>query len=575
MITSINEVVLKGHPISSGIAIGSPYFFNHGEHRILELSIPFEQIDKEIDRYREALTQTKLDIKRLQKQLEMETATAGISILESQFEMLNDPLLTVEIENIIRFRQTNAESVLREALKKYEEHFHSIENAFFLDRFKDLQDLSLRIFSFLHETGHCSVKNIPPQSILCSEKLTAADAASANPEQVIAFLTNSGSSATHAAIIAKGKGIPFVTNINLETIRNIKTELIIVDGHLGRVILNPAKETLKDYLSQKKRLDTQSKKLQKESKKTTKTIDGYSIHLYSNLDSIDQITKVQKFGGEGIGLFRSEYLFQSQSAPPSEEEQYHIYSTMLKTMGSSPVVIRTFDLEGDKSSFLENKPTSGTNFTTLDTYKEELFKIQLRAILRASINGNARILFPMISTLEDLLKAKERLQIIRKELDLFHPLKIGCMIEVPSAAMTIDYFIKECDFFSIGTNDLIRHTLGIDRGCPKMNKHFDLLDPSVIRLIQLISHEANSAQIPVTICGEIAANPYFTPLLLGIGIQELSMSPHHLPTVKDTIHKTNLKEAVILAERVSYLKSAQEVADFLKDHHQTKSLFSN
>jgi len=567
------EIIIKGFALCRGVAIGKPFFLSHDDFAILETRILPTHMEREIERYREALSRSKQDIKRLQKQLEMESAAEGILILEAQLEMLRDPLLTIEIEKEIKNNRKNVEFVFQQALLRYQEQFQEMNDTFFAERFQDLQDVSRRIFGYLHESGHLSLSDAPPHSIVCAQELTASDAASAHSDCVSAFLTEIGGATSHAAIVAKAKGIPYVTNVSLQNLKDHAFHQIIVDGRTGKVIFNPSKETLKEYEELRDRMQQEAKALERMAKWPAETFDGYSIRLSANLDMTHEIDLIHQWGANGIGLFRSEYIFISTNGIPSEEDQQRIYQRMIGRMKGLPVVIRTFDIGGDKAALYqsfcnERNPFLGCRATRYLLKEEEILKAQLRAILRASIDGNVSILFPMISTLSELRQAKQMLQKARQELNLFHPIRVGCMIEVPSAALIVDHFVKECDFLSIGTNDLIQYALAIDRSEQALNEYHEPADPSMIRLIKLIISEADKGRIPVSLCGEIGSDPRFTALLLGLGIQELSVPPRQLPLIKNAIRRTSIVDAVQLAERALSMTTAQEVLDLIVSDYQ-------
>jgi phosphotransferase system enzyme I (PtsI) len=286
-----------------------------------------------------------------------------------------------------------------------------------------------------------------------------------------------------------------------------------------------------------------------------------------------EIDMIHELGGQGIGLFRSEYIFLPKNEIPSEEEQFKIYSNLVGKMKGLPVVIRTFDIGGDKpilnsALIKDNQPLLNYRAIRFLLKEQVLFKAQLRAILRASVGENVSILFPMISTLSELREAKRMLQEVREELNLFHPVRIGCMIEIPSAAMIVDHFVKECDFLSIGTNDLVQYALAIDRSEHAIQEFYDPTDPSIIRLIKLVTSEANKAHIPVSVCGEIASDPRFTALLLGLGIQELSVAARYLPIIKNAIRRTSIVNAVQLAEKALDMTTAQEIHDIIVNDYR-------
>lgn len=568
----INEKIIKGSPICRGIAIGKPFFLKRDEIPIKEMNLSDQQTNHEIERYRIAIKRSQLDIKALQKQLYLELASEGVSILESQLAMLIDPLLTSEIENSINCMHKNAEFVLQQTLINLKSKFNTIE-PYFAERYKDLQDLSKRILNNLFEYQDNSINQFPPHSIICAKELTATDIAAASPSFIGAFITESGGSTSHAAIIAKAKGIPFITNIDLNLLQDCQDNFIILDGRHGKVILNPDTSTLKFYEQLKIQMQHQIDDFQKTTHWPAETFDGYPVRLFANLEMTNELELIHELGGQGIGLFRSEYIFFPKIEIPSEEEQYQIYVDLIQNMKGLPVVIRTFDLGGDKAalsatSSIENAPFLGCRATRFILRDENLFKSQLRAILRASFFGDVSILFPMISTISELKEAKRMVQEVREELNINHPVRLGCMIEVPSAALIADHFAKECDFLSIGTNDLVQYSLAVDRRDHLLNELYEPTDPSMIRLMRIITREANKAHIPVSVCGEIASDPRFTPLLLGLGIQELSVAPRYLPIIKNAIRSTSIVDAVHLVEKALTLTTAQEIMSLLIEEYQ-------
>lgn len=568
------ELILKGLQICRGVAIGKPFFLNRVESKIFENDIDPSNMEQEINRYHSALSRTRQDIKRLQKQLEGESSIEGILILDAQLEMLQDPVLTIEIENEIRSLKKNAEFVLLQAIEKFQKKFDAAGDDFFIERFKDLKDLSRRVLSYLQENGNTSLNHVPPNTIVCAKELTATDVAEATTSHVSAFVTECGGSTSHAAIVAKSKGIPYISGIPLQKIKNHPHDLIIIDGSAGLVIINPTEGSLKNYELLNQKLLKQRKSLEKIAKYPSETYDGYEVRLSSNLGMTHEIDLIHQYNAYGVGLFRSEYIFLPKNEIPSEEEQYRIYSLLVKKMKQLPVVIRTFDLGGDKTVENANLPPEKNPFleggraTRFLLNEKDLLKTQLRAIYRSSAYGPVSILFPMITTLQELREAKQLAEEARIEAKVMHHLPVGCTIEVPSAALVIDHFVKECDFISIGTNDLSHYSLAIDREDHTQNES---IDPSLIRLIKMIITEANQEKIPVTICGEIASDPRFTALLLGLGAQELSVSPRCLPYIKNAIRNTSIVDAVHLAEKALTLKTADEVLNFLvQEYHESE-----
>lgn len=572
------EIRLKGVPICRGIAIGKPFFFHIVEDKIPSYSIEKENIEKEIQRYHQAIAKTRDDIIRLKKQLEEEHVVEGVQILEAELQMMQDPILIEDIEDEIRIRNLNAEIIFHETIFRLQKRFELITDPIFCERFKDIQDIARRVLSYLLGRISVSLRDIPPESIVFAQELTTADIAEANHTSVIAFVSHFGGTTSHAAIVAKAKGIPYVTSIEYECLESFKDSYLILDGRTGEIIVNPDESTLEIYQKLNDQLKEHHLKLQQMQHLEPETHDGLKIILSANIETPSEIEMLPRYGGYGVGLFRSEYAFESEKKFPSEEDQFALYKNVVRQMNGQPIVIRTFDVGGDK--FLgnqliavESNPYLGCRAIRFLLKECELFKIQLRAILRASVEGNVSIMFPMISSLQELIEAKSVIHQVRQELSLEYDnipdhIRIGCMIEVPSAALISDLLAKECDFLSIGTNDLIQYALAVDRGNHLLSSLYAPTHPGVLRLIKLIVYEAGRHNTPVTVCGEMAADPRFTSLLVGLGVRHLSLAGRYIPTVKNTLRNMSLIQAEKLAQKALTLGTAQEVLDLITDDYK-------
>lgn len=425
----------------------------------------------------------------------------------------------------------------------------------------------------LRENLRQCLTDIPPDSIVFAANLTAFDTAEANSGLVGAFLTREGGATSHAAIVAKAKGIPYVSSVNIESLEEFKDSLMIVDGRTGEIIINPSPETLEKYHQLRSQLHLHLQKLRQTGTLQAETYDGYKIHLSANIERLSELDMLHQSGGCGVGLLRTESTFLSRETFPTEEEQFVIYRQFVEHMNGLPIVIRTFDLGGDKymrgqQMGHECNPFLGCRAIRFLLREPAIFRTQLRAILRASIYGDVRIMFPMVSALSELLQAKQILEEVKQELneqgiEIGSPIPVGCMIEVPSAAIIADLLAKECDFLSIGTNDLVQYALAVDRSNEALSDLYTPTHPSVIRLIKLVVNEANHQGIPVTICGEVAADPRFAPLLLGLGVHEFSVASRYLPLVKNAIRNTSIVAASKLAEQALKLSSAAEIEELL------------
>lgn len=572
------KIRLKGLPICRGIAIGKPFFFQVRDDQIPNYPIEKEQIVNELCRYRQALAKTREDIERLKTRLENEESLEVIEILDAELQIIQDPLIVEAIEENILKQGRNVEIIFHEMISEYQKRFELIQDPNFRERFKDIQDIARRIMSYLLEDVPLSLSDLPENSIVFAKELTTTDIAEVNPKSVVAFVTHLGGTTSHAAIVAKARGIPYITSVQYESIENLSDAEIILDGRVGDIFIHPDKETLVTYKLLKKQLDLHHEKLNRIQNLPSETYDGYMMRLSANIETSNEVEMLHRFGGSGVGLFRSEYAFLSDKSFPSEDEQYLLYTKIVQRMQGLPIVIRTFDVGGDKvlaNQLLatENNPYLGCRAIRFLLKESEVFKIQLSAILRAASDGDVSIMFPMISGLQELLEAKKvvdevRGDLINRNYKIPASIRIGCMIEVPSAAIISDLLAKECDFLSIGTNDLIQYALAVDRGNHLLSNLYTPTHPSVIRLIKLIVDQANYQGIPVTICGEIAADPRFTPLLLGLGVHELSVAARYIPIVKNAIRSTSIIRAKKLAEKALSLSSAEEIQKLLNDEYR-------
>lgn len=571
----VDEIHLQGLSISRGIAIGKAFVFEQREDAVPHFTIGEGEVEAEIKRYRAAVEISRAEVSKLSRNLEIEKAPEGVAILESYQQIMQDPLLTREVEDNIRSKKKNAEAIFHAVMNQYQKKFGKIADPFFSEKAKDLQDITSRILGSLLNRANKTFADIPPDSIIFAADFTPSAVAEANRLSALALIAKGGSSTSHAAIVAKAKGIPYVANIDYDKI-NIRTgTLIIVDGRTGDIIVNPTEKTLQHYRSLLENYHSRMHKLEKTSHFQAETYDGYCIRISANIDMMDETDSLHRYGGSGVGLFRSENVILGNDRLPGEEEQYHVYRRIVEEMKGLPIVIRTFDIGADQRWLVaeESNPYLGCRAIRFLLKEQEIFKDQLRAILRASVYGDVSIMFPMISSLSELLEAKQLLNEVMEELKndrglKLKPIRIGSMIEVPSAAIISDLLAKECDFLSIGTNDLVQYALAVDRDNHMMNNLYTPTHPSVIRLIKLVVSEANRHGIPVTVCGEVASDPKFTPLLLGLGVHELSVASRFIPSVKNAIRHTSILAASHLAEHVMKLSTASEIEELLIREYQ-------
>lgn len=573
------EIFLEGSALSRGIAIGAPFFLDCNQVEIAEYAIDPAKIRDEVARYHHALEATKRDLISLKDMLEAEGIKDGVQVLDAHIQLTDDPLLNAQVEEEIVKACKNAEFVLSRVMKGFSKKFSKMQDPFFQQRFEIVQDIYKRVHDHLTKNTRECFTTIPPDSIVFAETITPSSAAEANRKQVAAFVTQFGGTMSHMAIVAKAKGIPYVANIDFSKIHKLpKSTTVIVDGLLGRIILNPTQKTLSEYIQLRDHIQSKFDELKSSSILPSATLDGERIRLSANVEIADDFSLLSQYGAEGVGLFRSEYLVLGRGAFPSEEEQSEVYSNLVQHMAGSPVVIRAFDLGMDKvltwlPQSKEQNPTFGLRAIRFLLKEKELFSTQVRAVLRAAVHGDVRILFPMVSSVSELREAKDIVYraydaLLKEGKEVPKTIKLGCMVEVPSAAMIADLLARECDFLSIGTNDLIQYALAIDRTQSVGNDLFTSTHPGVVRLVRVIVQAAHAEGVPVSVCGEIASDPRFVPLLIGLGITELSVASRFLPLIKHVVRSTNKKEAIELAEKVLTLKTSVEIQNTLVEYYQ-------
>ncbi|NGX47295.1 MAG: Phosphoenolpyruvate-protein phosphotransferase [Chlamydiae bacterium] len=567
------EVRFQGTPVSEGIAIGRPHFLKAIEDDIPDFAISLTEVDDEVARYRKALFSSKKDLTEIKQDLVKEGSDEAIDTIETHIQMLDDPIITTDMVGKIRKNLRNTESVFHSVMKDYETRFTERSDSFFQERLIDVKDVSKRILGHLRDKQDALLCEIPAKSIVFAEEIAPSISAAAHAAQIGAFVTKNGGGTSHSALIARSKGIPFIADIDTEEIKNLQADIIIVDGFKGIIIADPSEETLANYEKQQKQLATRYQFFLEQDHLAAKTEDGVSIKLFINVGNPHDLDAFP-YRHDGVGLFRTEYLFlQTKEFFPTENYQEKAYRHLIEKMGSLPVVIRVFDLGGDKNPSLffgrkaEPNPALGNRGIRFLLRDLKLFKIQLRAIFKAAIGADVRLLLPLISDIRELYNAKTVIAEVRDELRSafsdIPDLPIGCMIEVPSAVMICDALAQNCDFLSLGTNDLVQYTLGVDRSNPAMSELYYPAHPSVLRMIKMICVEAKKQKTPLTICGEIASNTLFTPLLLGLGLRELSLSPRYVPHIKQAIRKWTLKEANMLAKEILQLADPEDISSLL------------
>lgn len=578
----LEEIVLSGLSICRGIAIGRLYLFRGDQEEVPHVSITHNEIEQEIHRYRQAIRKTRQEIRNLQAHLRHESIPEGAAILEGHLQMIRDPMLSTDIERQIRALGKNAEYIFHQTLQQFRVRFNALTDPYFRERSRDMEDVGRRIMSHLTARQRSSLADIPSDSIVFARDLTLSLVAEANQSKVAALITEAGGATSHAAIVARAKGIPYISSIPFERLQDAVNAHVILDGSNGTLILYPNEKTLKSYKNSQTEIEQETLALQELGTLNAETVDGYHVGLSANIDVDNELEMLHQYGGHGVGLYRSEFLCLSMQRFPTEEEQVKNYQHIVDKLKGLPIVIRTFDIGGDKLLFHQQIPTAGNQFLGRRAIRfllqeKEIFRTHLRAILRVAFKKNVSIMFPMVSALTELREAKEMVYSVQRELKkekipYGQDIKIGCMIEVPSAAIISDLLAAECDFLSIGTNDLVQYSLAVDRSDQALDDLYTPTHPGIIRLIQITVASANRFNIPVSVCGEIAADPRFVPLLLGLGVRSLSVATCFLPEVKRAIRRSSIVRAVQLAQEALRLTTATEIDELLTQEAQKTHL---
>ncbi len=566
---------LKGVSASSGIAIGKAHFVGAEEFAISKRKITLEDVPKEILRFEDALISTRREILDLRKEIETKLDDKHAQIFDAHLLVLEDRVLVEAVINQIKNERINVEYAFGKTVQKYVDTFSRLEDQYLRERVADINDVSRRVLQKLLKKEKTSPAAIKEKVIIVAHDLSPADTAALPKKNILGFITDIGGPTSHTAIIARSLGIPAVVGLENATKFINSGDSIIIDGSAGVVVVNPSLNSQHVYALKQK----DEKRSQKTSyllkKSPSETKDKHRVVIAANIELPEEIDPLLVWGAEGIGLYRTEYMFLGRRDLPSEDEQFLAYSTAAKRVAPHPVIIRTLDLGGDK--FLSHPdiprdmhPFLGWRAIRFCLARPDIFKAQLRAILRASKVGNIKIMFPMISGIEELRKAKEFLEQARREVlqsgyAISRSLEVGVMIEVPSAALTSDIIAREVDFFSIGTNDLIQYALAVDRANEKVAYLYDPIHPGVLRLIKMIIENAHSHDIWVGMCGEMASSLLCAVLLLGLELDEFSVPPPVVPKLKRLIRAMSFAWARETARRALEFSSSRETEKFLTE----------
>jgi phosphotransferase system enzyme I (PtsI) len=574
---TVQEIVLDGINASPGICIGKAYLVDKGVDVISRYPVPKSQVQKEIKRFKAAVKKSRDELRAIIE------STAGdfqqqASILETQAVLLKDKLLYGKTIAVIEQECINAEWALKKVVVHLKSIFQGMADSYLRERASDVVDISDRIMRNLVGAKPVDIGMIDKRVILVARDLSPAETSQIRLERIKGFVTAKGGKASHTGIIARSLEIPAVVALGNAVAAINNDDLLVLDGNAGTVILNPRERTLIKYEQKRMRYERQKAAISRSSRLPAKTLDGHPVRVMGNIELPEEVVAVDTYGGDGIGLYRTEFQYLSRPTFPTEDELYEKYVDVVQVMAPRPVTFRTLDINGDKAIVAENgfkeaNPALGLRGIRYCLQRPDIFRTQLRAILRAAAHGNVRIMFPMIATRSEVVQAKKALteaaaSLAKEGAEYSDNIEAGVLVEVPSAVIMADTIAEEADFFSIGTNDLIQYTLAIDRTNRNVAHLFRPLDPAVLRMLKQLTDVAHDKGIKVFICGEMASDPIHVPILMGLGMDELSMNPQAIPTVKQMIRSINLSDTEPLVTETIGLKSAEKVLALLTDTYR-------
>ena len=574
METDTQEIIIKGINASPGICIGKAYRVDREGVEVVEkYQIQAKDLPNEIKRFKTAVKKARDELRKIVEKSPEELQQAHI--LETHMALLKDKMLYGRTIETVKQESVNAEWALKKVVSNLREVFQTMTDPYLKERSVDVVQVADSIMHNLVGAKKINIAAIDKRVILVAHDLTPAETSQINLERVMGFITDRGGKASHTGIIARSLEIPAVVGLKNATSSIRNDDLIIVDGNTGTVIIHPAEDTLVQYEERKIDYEEYKAVITRESKAPAESADGVRLAVMGNIELPEEVFAVLNYGGDGIGLYRTEFQYFNRADFPDEDELFDKYKDVVEVMHPKPVTIRTLDINGDKAltnqfSPVETNPALGLRAIRYCLKNPQVFKDQLRAILRAAAFGNVRILFPMISTYYEIRDANRMLdeaaESLEKEgLPYNRDIEIGAMIEVPSAVIMADVIAENVDFFSVGTNDLIQYALAIDRGNEQVAHLFQPLDPAIIRMLKHVADVAREKDIKIFMCGEMAGTPHHIPLLLGIGMDELSMNPQTIPDIKRVIHSLNVADTRSFIKEVLKQTTAKSTFELIRD----------
>ncbi|UFT98459.1 phosphoenolpyruvate--protein phosphotransferase [Radiobacillus kanasensis] len=564
---------LNGIAASNGIAIAKVY-----KLAVPDLSFERTKIDnpdEEIARLQDALEVSKKELEKIKENARKTLGDEHAEIFSAHLLVLSDPEMINPIQEKIKSENTNAESALKETADMFISMFEGMDNEYMRERAADIKDVTKRVMAHLLNVSFPDPALIDEEVVVVAEDLTPSDTAQLNKQFVKGFTTNIGGRTSHSAIMARSLEIPAVVGTKSITSEAHENDIVIVDGIDGEVILNPSDEEIAKYEKKQADFEEQKKEWAKLKNEPTKSADGELVELVANIGTPEDVKGVIDNGGEGVGLYRTEFLYMGKSELPTEEEQFEAYKSVLEQMGDHPVVVRTLDIGGDKElSYLklpeEMNPFLGFRAIRLCLERDDIFRTQLRALLRASVYGNLKIMFPMIATLDEFRQAKallleEKDNLVSEGTKVSDEIEIGIMVEIPSTAVIARQFAKEVDFFSIGTNDLIQYTMAADRMNERVSYLYQPYHPAILNLVNNVIEAAHAEGKWAGMCGEMAGDSIAIPILLGLGLDEFSMSATSILPARTQISKLSKRELASFKDQLLSMSTADEVEAFVRE----------
>jgi len=570
------SLMLKGVPASRGIVIGQALLLSgasvdEGQRRQIEA----REVEPEIERLLKAVLVTREQLLDLKRRVAVEIGQKQAEIFNAHLLFLDDPTFLVETQEQVRKQRTNAEWAVHEYVERYAKMLDAMGDGLMRERQGDIHDVGRRLIQNLRGGSLAPLTESLEKRILVARDLSPSETAQLDLTKVLGFVTDQGGPTSHTAIIARTLDLPAVVGLEQATLHVKNGDTLVLDGGGGVLVVDPDKETLAHYRLKQKELQAKEKELKAILRLPAVTKDGRTLKLFGNIELPEEAKATAAKGAEGVGLFRTEFLFLNRHNLPTEEEQFEAYRLALRLSQPHPVTIRTLDLGGDKfvahlGMSSEMNPFLGLRAIRLCLAHPYVFKVQLRAILRASHFGTVRIMYPFISGLEELRQANQILaetksDLARRNIPFDPKVEVGSMIEVPSAAITADLLAKESDFFSIGTNDLIQYTMAVDRGNERIAYLYDPLHPAILRTLQSVVKAAAKAKIRLSLCGEMGGDPLFAMVLVGLGLRELSMSAGSIPGVKKVLRSISYREVCSLVGQAMKLSTGTEIRALLTE----------